>query len=851
MTHKPHLVAIVGNDITFDTRVKKAAVSAANAGYKTTIVCYSPNGSKIEERFGNIAVIKVPVPFLARDKSKRLKIQLRPFQEIELEARYEGKTAYSAGVTRRLESNKKFHPKRSIGRHKATILSVLVQAKIQISQRILQIRKWLNRAFDILLKIGNRIRRKATLRAFTAFERNPFLDYEIAFGPIIEELRPDIIHAHDFQMIGVAVTAAQNLQLNGEDSKVIYDAHELIEGLSYPKKLIRSWMREERNYITQIDSVICISSPQAHRIKELHNLKSLPTVVLNCPSTEAECNPTKTIRDDLRVKGKILVYHGQVDPRRDLETLIHSLQFFSPDIHIAIVTNNRGAYINELETIVDGFSLEGHSLEKRLHFLPYVPAADLPHYLSTADAAVIPQPKTKNHQIAMPNKLFESIHAKLPILASDVGAVGNYVKENKIGSTYKSGSPEDLAKAGNLLLESAEKYKENISNTLLSQTTWEYQSKALLSAYEEVLGFSPNTDPATHAININIFDMPEFQNSRLKGLMIGPRNMAGQAFLMADAIQKNLRVPSISFGIEKAGFNFPIHLSISAKNWRDPFWQRQHREILSNGYSHILAESGTGVLGTMGGKFIDEQVSLLAESGISVAILLHGSEIRDPAVHRQFYYSPFHLKDDLTEKLEKAVGDLQKRLDGIKVPIYVTTPDLLQYIRGEWLPLVVDINFWNSIPTRPDDPIPTVLHMPTSGKLKGSKHIDTELLRLEKAGAIKYLRPETKVPAGLVPSLIAKSDIVVDGIVIGAYGVMSCQSMAAGRPVIANTNELGEIRSKCPVLHADPAILGSVLEDLLENRTKWDTITKDGREYVQKYHSGSYTAQKLQSFLNT
>ena len=67
MTHKPHLVAIVGNDITFDSRVKKAAVSAANAGYKTTIVCYSPNRLRTEESFGNIAVIKVPVPFLAAD----------------------------------------------------------------------------------------------------------------------------------------------------------------------------------------------------------------------------------------------------------------------------------------------------------------------------------------------------------------------------------------------------------------------------------------------------------------------------------------------------------------------------------------------------------------------------------------------------------------------------------------------------------------------------------------------------------------------------------------------------------------------------------------------------------------
>lgn len=271
--------------------------------------------------------------------------------------------------------------------------------------------------------------------------------------------------------------------------------------------------------------------------------------------------------------------------------------------------------------------------------------------------------------------------------------------------------------------------------------------------------------------------------------------------------------------------------------------------MLSTGFSHVLAESGTGVLGTMGGRFIDEQVSLLLESGISVAVLLHGSEIRDPLTHQQFTYSPFRDKDDLTGKLEKAVADLRPRLGNIGVPIFVTTPDLLQYTEGEWLPSVVDVDFWSSIPARPDKSIPTVLHMPTSNKLKGSQHIDTELLRLEKAGMIKYLRPETKIPASLVPSLIAQSDIVVDGIVIGAYGVTSCQSMAAGRLVIANTNELGEIRSKCPVLHADPAILGSVLEELLENRMGWESIGHAGHSYTRKYHDGSATALKLSGFL--
>ena len=846
-----HLVAIVGNDIIYDSRVKKAAASATAAGYRTTVICYSPTNTRTESYSGDIKVIKVPVPFNARDKSKRLRVALRPFQEKELIARFQGKFVHKEAMIRRRKATLKISPQKSINWYANYVSCFVIQAQLKFDQRFLASRKWLNRAFDILIKIYNRIRRRITQRLSQIVGRSVFLDYEVAFGPILEELQPDIIHAHDYHMIGVGVTAAQSLQGMGKDTKIIYDAHELVEGLSYPKFLIKRWMREEKKFINQVDDVICISDPQANRIQELHNLESSPQVVLNCPLFDKNITLATTIRDEINTQERILVYHGQVDPGRDLETLVRSLEFFPPDVHIAIMTNNSGKYLKELEAIADSLSTLEQPIKERLHILPYVPAADLPEYLSTADAAVVPQIQTKNHKIAMPNKLFESIQAKLPILASDVGAVATYVLSKGIGTIFESGSPKSLAKAGSLLLKEIDGYKQHFSEKLLTQTTWEYQSKVLIDVYLNVLGTSPLIHQKNQREMVDIFDVLGVSDSHVKGLAIGPRNMAGQAYLMADAVQRFLNIPSISFSLGKSGYDFPIHLPVSMDDWRDPFWQRKHREMLSAGFSHVLAECGTGVLGTMGGKFIDEQVSLLDESGISVAVLLHGSEIRDPIAHQQYAYSPFQDNDDLTKTLEKAVSILRQHLGNSDIPIFVTTPDLLQYIEGEWLPAVVDVNFWSSIPSRPNKSIPTVLHMPSSNQLKGSKYIDFELLRLENAGKIKYIRPETQTPAALVPSLIAQSDIIIDGIVIGAYGVMSCQAMAAGRLIITNTNELGEIREECPILHADPAILNLVLEDLLENRTQWDSIILRGQEFVRKYHDGSFTAQKIQDFLNT
>ena len=252
----------------------------------------------------------------------------------------------------------------------------------------------------------------------------------------------------------------------------------------------------------------------------------------------------------------------------------------------------------------------------------------------------------------------------------------------------------------------------------------------------------------------------------------------------------------------------------------------------------------------MGGKFIDEQLSLLEESGISVGVLLHGSEIRDPAFHQHFPYSPFSKEDEFTKILQDSVTILKSHLTGLQVPIFVTTPDLLQYIEGEWLPIVIDFDFWTSLPPAPQNPKPTVLHVPSNNQLKGSKYIDQELSQLESEGKIKYLRPEERVSSTSVRSLISQSDIVVDGIVIGAYGVTSCQAMAAGRIVIGNTNELDFLRSECPILHADPSSLRTAVESLIENQSTWDSQISKGTYYVKKYHDGRATAEKLEYFFN-
>lgn len=833
MTSPPHIVAIVGNDITIDSRVKKTAAAAAAAGYRSTIVCYTAERSRQDTTMGQVRVVKVPVPFAVRNGPGRTPRPIRPFVGTELAERRLAKRTRQLAIKRR-----------KLARDEAGAGLLILRLDLKVRQELYRIRTRGHVAWDRLkramLRFRSRSRNRLTMRA-----NNPadaVFDYEMAFGPLIEELEPDLIHAHDFHMIGVAVTAAKNLRRVGRTTKVIYDAHELVEGLSYDPRVVTDWLDEEGSHIHSVDAVVGVSPHQVRRLVEKYSLEREPVVTLNAPVTDPATRPTTTIRDDVDVQGRLLVYHGNATPQRGVFVLVDALAYLPEDVHIVFVLQGDHPLISELGAVAEAADTNG-----RLHFVDFVEASHLPTYLSTADLAVIPYLLTGNHDKTLPNKLFEALQAGLPVLASDMEALGGFVLQHGVGAIFEQGSARSLAEAATSMLNDIETFRGHITREVREMSGWDAQAAKLVQLYAELIG-----GISDRPIHVSAEDVTEDAAARAKGptrLAVGPRNMAGQAYLIATAVQARLGIPALSFAIERDGLQFPIHRNIPTAVWRDPTWQLRQREDLRAGFTHVLAESGTGVLGSLNGGFIDEQLPLLREDGLEVGVVFHGSELRDPRRHSQRPYSPYAVDDELTRSLEQATARLRAHLANLDIPVFVTTPDLLQDIDGTWLPVVIEYAKWSSAVEPFTREVPTVLHLPSRSRLKGSEHVDSVAYALAEEGLIEYLRPTEHVSPAEVLSLIEQADIVIDGIVIGAYGVMSCQTLAAGRISIANLSELGKLESECPIVNADPGTLDSALHELLANRETWHQLSEAGRDYVTRYHDGAYTARTLQSFL--
>jgi hypothetical protein len=243
---------------------------------------------------------------------------------------------------------------------------------------------------------------------------------------------------------------------------------------------------------------------------------------------------------------------------------------------------------------------------------------------------------------------------------------------------------------------------------------------------------------------------------------------------------------------------------------------------------------------------------------VRAGLLFHGSDIRSPDRHVELYrFSPFRAPAtdadrQLTEVLRGKTAEMAKWVADFDGPVFVSTPDLIDDVpQATWLPVVVDLEQWTEGARPPlEREVPVVVHAPSRPFMKGSDLIEPTLRGLADKGLIEYRRLE-HIPQAELVGVVQDADIVLDHFVIGNYGVMTCQAMAAGRISIANIDERvrGRVPADIPTIQADPDTLGEVIEGVLADRDAARAVAATGRAFVREFHDGRKSAEALASWL--
>ena len=251
---------------------------------------------------------------------------------------------------------------------------------------------------------------------------------------------------------------------------LVFDSHELFSELPsvqgrYSQKVWRfleGWLvPKQKDFFTVSDSI-------ANWFYEKYNMK--PIVLKNFPFFK-----NSTFKE---AQHKYILYQGALNKGRGLLALIEAMQTIEIPLKIA----GEGPFKSIIkEKIVE---LE---LENKITLLGNVEPEKLVSLTENASLGIsLEEDLGLSYRYSLPNKLFDYIQAKTPVLVTYLPEIKNVVETYKVGEIIEDHSPKSISKGINkILTKGKESYKVNLEKAS-KELIWENQESVLLSVFKSI-----------------------------------------------------------------------------------------------------------------------------------------------------------------------------------------------------------------------------------------------------------------------------------------------------------------------------------------------------------------------------
>lgn len=305
--------------------------------------------------------------------------------------------------------------------------------------------------------------------------------YLLAFFPHLARMEADLYHCHELWPLQSCVLAAKVA-----GASVLYDSHELeaYRNTHWSKGIMRMRRQLEHRLIKNVDSVFAVSPGCARTIESLHGLDEVG-VLRNIPLRDY-VKSSRSVRDDLGLDASVplLLYVGSVTFNRGLEVVLEALQRL-PGYHLVTVGPVQAGMEEKLSN-----SAKRLGVQQRFHMLEKVPPAELVSYISSADVSVLPiQNVCLSYYHCLPNKLFESMFAGVPVAASDFPDMKEVIEEWQVGDVFDETCPDSMANVIRTVYERRDQFYSLAKLEAIQRTLcFEEESKKIIEAYVSLIG---------------------------------------------------------------------------------------------------------------------------------------------------------------------------------------------------------------------------------------------------------------------------------------------------------------------------------------------------------------------------
>lgn len=271
---------------------------------------------------------------------------------------------------------------------------------------------------------------------------------------------------------------------------VVYDTHEYylgmpeLEGKPFIKKV---WKAIEQFIFPRVDYIytICESFCTLYFNdygKRLWYIRNVP--FLQPTQGKQFEEQTQKLEQEIPSNKFILLFQGAgINVERGVEELVKSMQYLDAERFHLLLIGGGDIFEQIVQLVTD------KNLEDRITIIPKIPFEVLRHITKKAHLGLtLDKPTNINHIYGLPNKIFDYIHAGVPVLASRLVELEKIIEVNNVGTFINDHDPAHIAETIKKIFENPELLHTWKENTYKAKQlyNWEIEEVKLLNIYENV-----------------------------------------------------------------------------------------------------------------------------------------------------------------------------------------------------------------------------------------------------------------------------------------------------------------------------------------------------------------------------